>query len=168
MANHRLRFSDAAPGDAAAIAGLHNAAAGALTALHGEGHWSSLVSERGAALPHPHARVRVGRIGRRIHTVLRLATRKPWAIDVAYYTPVARPLYLTGMAVWVGRQRQGLGRSALADAVAVARAWPADAIRLDAYDAEAGAGRFYARCGFQERGRVLYRGNPLVYYELLL
>ena len=47
-------------------------------------------------------------------------------------------------------------------------AWPADSIRLDAYDADAGAGRFYARCGFLERGRVVYKGDPLVYYELLL
>jgi GNAT superfamily N-acetyltransferase len=164
----RLKFSDAKPQDAAAVAGLQNAAAGALTARYGEGHWSSLVSERGAVLAQQHARVRVGRVGKRIYTVLRLATRKPWAIDVAYFTPVERPLYLTGMAVSVAHQGQGLGRRALEDAIAVARAWPADAIRLDAYDAPAGAGQFYARCGFQERGRVVYRGDPLVYYELLL
>jgi len=81
---------------------------------------------------------------------------------------VKRPLYLTAMAVSVAHQGQGLGRLALADARAVATAWPADAIRLDAYDAAAGAGSFYARCGFTERGRVSYRGQPLVYYELLL
>ncbi len=46
--------------------------------------------------------------------------------------------------------------------------WPADSIRLDAYDADAGAGWFYAKCGFQERGRVVYKGDPLVYYEFLL
>jgi GNAT superfamily N-acetyltransferase len=101
-------------------------------------------------------------------TVLRLATRKPWAIDVSYFTPVERPLYLTGMAVSVPHQRQGLGRLALEDAVAVARAWPAEAIRLDAFDAEAGAGGFYARCGFAERGRTVYKGDPLVYFERLL
>jgi hypothetical protein len=39
---------------------------------------------------------------------------------------------------------------------------------LDAYDAAAGAGRFYARCGYQERGRVVYKGDPLIYFELLL
>ena len=99
---------------------------------------------------------------------MRLAPKKPWAIDVAYFTPVKRPLYLTGMAVSVAHQGQGLGRLALEDASAVARAWPADAIRLDAYAAEAGAGRFYAKCGFQERGRVAYRRDPLAYYELVL
>src|SRR5688500_12961280 len=150
------------------IAALQNAAAGALTARFGEGHWSSLATERGAALAQRHARVRVGRSGKRILTVLRLATKKPWAIDVSYFTPVKRPVYLTGMAVSVAHQGQGLGRLALEDARTVARAWPADAIRLDAYDAEAGAGGFYARCGFQERGRIVYRADPLVYYELLL
>jgi GNAT superfamily N-acetyltransferase len=164
----RLSFRDATAKDAPVIAGVQNAAAGALTARYGEGHWSSLVSERGTVLSQRHACVRIGRTGKRIVTVLRLATKKPWAIDTAYFTPVKKPLYLTGMAISVAHQGQGLGRLALADAIAVARAWPADAIRLDAYDAEAGAGGFYASCGFRERGRVIYKGNPLVYYELLL
>lgn len=164
----RLRFSDATPDDVAAIAALHNAVAGALTARFGEGRWSAPTTERGVALSLRHARVRVGRSGRRILTVLRLATKKPWAIDVAYFTPVTRPLYLTGMAVSVAHQRQGLGRQALEDARAVALAWPADAIRLDAFDAEAGAGPYYAKCGYRECGRVVYKGDPLVYYELLL
>ena len=164
----RLRFRDATLDDIAVIAGLQNAAAGALTARFGEGHWSSFGTERGAALAQRHARVRLGRSGKRVLTVLRLATKKPWAIDAAYFTPVKRALYLTGMAVSVAHQGEGLGRLALADASDVAREWPADAIRLDAYDAGAGAGRFYASCGYTERGRVVYKGNPLVYYELLL
>jgi GNAT superfamily N-acetyltransferase len=112
--------------------------------------------------------VRIGRDGKQIITVLRLATKKPWAIDVSYFTAVKRPLYLTGMVVSVAHQGRGLGRLALGDAVAVAHAWPADAIRLDAFDADAGAGGFYARCGFTRRGRVIYKQDPLVYYERLV
>ncbi len=168
MATLQLRFRDATLDDVAIIAALQNAAAGALTSRFGAGHWSSLVTERGAALAQRHARVRVGRSGKRILTVLRLATKKPWAIDVSYFTPVKRPVYLTGMAVSVAQQGQGLGRLALEDARAVAQAWPADAIRLDAYDAEAGAGGFYAKAGFREVARVVYRGTPLVYFELPL
>lgn len=164
----QLRFRDATLDDAPVIAALQNAAAGALTARFGEGHWSSLVTERGATVSQTHARHRVGVSGKRVLTVLRLATKKPWAIDVTYFTPVKRPLYLTGMAVAVAHQGQGLGRLALEDACTVARAWPADAIRLDAYEADAGAGSFYAKCGFQERGRVVYKRDPLVYYELVL
>jgi hypothetical protein len=33
-------------------------------------------------------------------------------------------------------------------------AWPADAIRLDAYDHPAGAGTFYTRCGFLHVGQA--------------
>lgn len=163
-----MRFRDATSDDVAAIAGLHNAAAGALTARHGPGPWSALATERGAMLALRHSRIRVGRDGKRIVTVLRLATKKPWAIDVSYFTPVKRPLYLTGMTVSVAHQGQGLGRLALEDAAAVARGWPADVIRLDAFDAGAGAGRFYTRCGFTERGRVVYKGDPLIYFERLL
>jgi GNAT superfamily N-acetyltransferase len=163
-----LKFRDATIEDAPAIAGLQNAAAGALTARFGEGHWSSLTTERSTVLAQRHARVRIGRIGKRIVTVVRLATKKPWAIDISHFTPVKRPLYLTGLAVAVTHQRRGLGGLAMTDAIEIARAWPADAIRLDAYDAPAGAGHFYARCGFQERGHVVYKGDPLVYYERLL
>lgn len=163
-----LRFRDATLKDVPAIAGLQNAAAGALTQRFGPGHWSSLVTERSATLAQRHARVRIGRLGTRIVTVLRLATKKPWAIDISYFTPVKRPLYLTGLAVAVAHQGHGLGRLAMADACAVARTWPADALRLDAYDAAAGAGGFYASCGFAERGHVVYNGDPLVYYELML
>jgi ribosomal protein S18 acetylase RimI-like enzyme len=72
------------------------------------------------------------------------------------------------MAVSVAHQGQGLGRMALADACTIGAEWPADSIRLDAYDATAGAGEFYARCGFTERGRVVYKGDALAYYERLL
>jgi ribosomal protein S18 acetylase RimI-like enzyme len=164
----KLTFRDAQPEDVPLIAALHNATSGGLTARYGEGPWSGLVTERGSELALRHARVRVGRIGKKIYSVLRLAQKKPWAIDVSYFTAVKRPLYLTGMAVSVARQGQGFGRLAVDDALKVASAWPADAIRLDAWDATAGAGGFYAKCGFVERGHVIYKGAPLVYFERLL
>jgi GNAT superfamily N-acetyltransferase len=163
-----LTFADATVDDVEAIAGLQNATAEQLTSRYGQGPWSSGTTVKGAALSLRHARVRLGRSGKRVVTVLRLAKKKPWAIDVAYFTPVTTPLYLTGMAVAVASQGNGLGRLALDDARAAARGWPADAIRLDAFDAAAGAGGFYARCGYTQRGRVVYRKASLVYYELVL
>src|SRR2546423_9611050 len=124
----QLKCRDGALKDVAVIAALQNAAAGALTARFGDGHWSSLTTERNAELSLRHARVRLGMSGKRILTVVRLAPKKPWAIDVSYFTPVKRSLYLTGMAVSVAHQGQGLGRLALDDARATAGAWPADAI----------------------------------------
>jgi len=163
-----LRFRDATVKDVAPIAALLNATAGALTARFGEGRWSSITSERSVELSLRRARMRVGVDGKRIVTTLRLATKKPWAIDVEYFTPAKRPLYLTGMAVSVAHQRRGMGRAALEDARAVAVAWPADAIRLDAFDAPAGAGGFYERCGYEERAHVVYRDDALIYFELVL
>jgi GNAT superfamily N-acetyltransferase len=97
-----------------------------------------------------------------------LATKKPWAIELTYFSPVPKALYLHAMAVAPELQRQGIGRELVRRAVAFARAWPSQAIRLDAYDAPAGAGGFYAKCGFREVGRVTYRTVPLVYFELIL
>ena len=163
-----LKFRDAGPDDVPAIAGLQNAVAGGLTAKYGEGPWSTLVSERATAVSMRHARLRVGRLDKRVVTVLRLAQKKSWAIDASYFTPVKRALYLTGMAVSVAHQGKNFGRLALEDAATISARWPADAIRLDAFDAVAGAGGFYLRCGYRERGHVVYRGTPLAYFELLI
>jgi GNAT superfamily N-acetyltransferase len=70
---------------------------------------------------------------------------------VTYFTPVRRPLYLLDMAVLPDLQGQGLGRRLLREAQAAAKSWPADALRLDAYDTPAGVGPFYAKCGWTER-----------------
>lgn len=104
----------------------------------------------------------------RIVGTLRLAAKKPGAIDLSYFTPVGRALYLHGMAVIPEHQRTGIGRKLMAKAAAAAKARPADAIRLDAYDGRSGAGPFYAKCGYRECGHTTYRKTPLVYYELLL
>lgn len=79
-----------------------------------------------------HALVLAARQGEEMVAVLRLATKKPWAIDGERFQPVPRALYLTDMAVAPGLQRRGVGRTLMEEAVAAARVWPADAIRLDA------------------------------------
>ncbi len=97
----------------------------------------------------------------------RLVAKKPWAIDPSYFSPCRKALYLVDMAVAPQVRRQGIGRSCLEHVRAEARRWPADAIRLDAFDVQCGAGPFYARCGFTEVGRITYRKAPLIYFELL-
>ena len=163
-----LSFAYADDADAPALSVLRTAVAERLTRDYGPGHWSSPVTERGVLQSLRGARVLVARRGGEIVATLRLVTKKPWAIDPAYFTPVPKALYLTDMAVDPRRQRTGIGRRILDEARAVGRGWPANAIRLDAYDADAGAGGFYARCGFREVARVVYRTTPLVYFEALL
>jgi GNAT superfamily N-acetyltransferase len=162
-------ISIARESDAAELALLRTAVADDLTRRFGPGHWSAAVTERGELRSIETSRVLIARDATGvIIATLRLATKKPWAIDKDYFAAVRRPLYLTDMAVVPGLQRRGTGRRILDEAKAVAAAWPADAIRLDAYDAAAGAAPFYSKCGFREVGRVTYRGVPLVYFELLL
>jgi GNAT superfamily N-acetyltransferase len=158
-------LTPAEPGDAAAIAALRTAVAAHLTAAHGRGHWSSAVSERGVRLAMRQGRVFVVRQQGRVVATLCLTTRKPWTIDRTRFTPVARPLYLVDMAVLPERQGRGLGRRCLAEVDRLVAAWPADGVRLDAYDGPAGAGGFYEACGYASRGRATYRGTPLLYFE---
>ncbi|MGH7726437.1 MAG: GNAT family N-acetyltransferase [Candidatus Eiseniibacteriota bacterium] len=167
-ADEDFRIVTATAQDAPALAAIRVAVAERLTRDFGKGHWSSAGTERGVLRGITTARVLVARRGSTILGSLRLETKKPWAIDVAYFTRVPRPIYLLDMMVHPSLQRQGVGRRLLVAAEEVAKAWPAQAIRLDAYNHAAGAGDFYARSGFREVGRVTYRGVPLIYFERLL
>jgi GNAT superfamily N-acetyltransferase len=167
--NHQIVVATEA--DAVPLAALHKAVADHLTQQYGQGRWSSAPTERGVlvGLRKPKfSRTLTMRRNGQIIATLRLATKKPWAIDTKYFTESKRPLYLTGMAVHPDFQGKGIGRLLLKGAEAAARAWPADTIRLDAFDAKAGAAQFYAKCGFREVARVSYKGNPLIYFELML
>jgi len=156
-------------GLAPAIAVLRNDAADYLTTQYGRNYGSGHCSERGVVADMKRgavvyvARGREGLLG-----TMTLATRKPWAIDPVFFAGSHRPLYLTNMAVAPAHQRIGVGRALLSEAARIAADWPADAIRLDAFDTVSGAGGFYAKCGFHEVGRKAYRAVPLIYYELLL
>jgi GNAT superfamily N-acetyltransferase len=164
----RFRFHLGTADDAPALAALHTAVAENLTQHYGPGAWSTKTSEKGVLHALRTSRVFVAREGSELVATLRLASKKPWAIDVRYFSACSRPLYLLAMAVATARQRAGIGRKCLEEATRAAREWPADAVRLDAFDAEAGAGVFYARCGWSEVGRTTYRNSPLIYYEFLL
>ena len=158
----------ATPADARTIADLRLAAGVHLTAQYGQGPWSAGVTEKGVLFTMRQATLYIAHHQGELAATFTLGTRKPWAIDKRYFASSQRPLYLTAMAVLPNHQGQGLGRACLVEAERIAQAWPADAIRLDAYDAPAGAGAFYTKCGFREVGRAAYRGTPLIYCELLL
>jgi GNAT superfamily N-acetyltransferase len=161
----KLRLEPATADDAAALAALHTAVADHLTRAYGRGPWSTGSTETGMLYALRHSHVFVARIDKEIVATLRLTTKKPWAIDTDYFSPARKPLYLIAMAVTPTKQRQGIGRACLEDVKRIAMDWPADALRLDAYDATAGAGNFYRRCGWVEAGRATYRGAALIYYE---
>ena len=154
--------------DAAAIAALRTAANQHLTARYGTGHWSGCVTERWVRFRMRNEHVYVMRHRGVIVATFILATKKPWSIDRSYFSPVKRPLYMIEVAVTPAMQRKGIGTKCVAAATVLCKAWPADALMLDAHDAAAGAGGFYRRCGFREVGRASYRKVPLVYFEKVI
>jgi len=167
----KLTFALATHSNAAELTALHNLVGEDLTRRFGEGMWSWRHTERGvfANLRKPKfSKILMARADQKTVGSLRLHTKKPWAIDVSYFTAVERPLYLTGMAVLPELQGKGVGRRLLKEAERLAREWPADAIRLDAFDGAVGAGPFYEKNGYREVARVKYKGDPLIYFELLL
>lgn len=164
----KLFIREAVAADAQEIAALRIAAADDLTTRFGKGFWSSNTSDKGVMLGISKGKVLIATRAGTIVGTLTLSTRKPWAIDTAYFSKARTPVYLTSMAVEPALQGQGVGRAMLTDAEETVRNWPGNAIRLDAFDAEAGAGVFYAKCGYSEKGRVVFRGVPLIYYERLL
>jgi len=161
-----IQLERAQESDAAAIAALRLAVARDLTARFGRGTWTYAAdSEAGVRMDLQTARVFIVRGNGGVIATLRLAEKKPWMLEVDFFTPARRPVYLTTMAIAPGQQRRGLGRACLEAADGIARAWSADAIRLDSYDAPAGAGEFYRKCGFQEVRRLEYHGTRLIFFE---
>ncbi len=154
--------------DIPALVALRNAATRDLSARHGQGFWSRGATGAVLARDVRTSLVLVARAADGIVATLRLTKNKPWAIDRRFFTPGRRPVYLAAMAVHPTHQRRGLGRRCLAAARTHALAMGADAIFLDAFDAAAGAGAFYQKCGFREVGRTTFRRVPLIYFELLL
>jgi GNAT superfamily N-acetyltransferase len=164
----RIKLQPATNDDVAGLVSLRIAVSEHLAAqfpgiLHPSG-----VTEKGIRFAMTRATLFVAKHRNRPIAALTLSTRKPWAIDATYFSRSEAPLYLTDMVVDPRGQRKGVGRQCLEQAIKIARRWPADAIRLDAYDADYGAGDFYQKCGYREVGRAVYRQTPLIYFELLL
>jgi ribosomal protein S18 acetylase RimI-like enzyme len=164
----RVKLQIATADDVSDLVTLRNAVSQHLAEQYGRGPWSSGSTKKGALFAMRISKVYVARHRSCLIATLTLSTRKPWAIDTKYFSQGQRPLYLTSMAVSPEYQRRGIGRLCMEEARRVAKKWPSDAIRMDAFDAEAGAGEFYRKCGMREVGRTSYRNAPLIYFEMLL
>ena len=165
----KVKLQPATVEDAEAVAALRNAVSDDLTFKHGKGWWTHHCTTAGVLFDLRNAKLYVALHRDEVVASLALNTKKPWAIDLKHFSKVARPFYLTAMVVAPELQRQGHGRACLAEVMKISRRAKAGAIFLDAYDhPAAGAGPFYAKCGWRECGRATYRGVPLNYYELLV
>jgi len=164
----RIRLQLATTGDVPDLIALNTAVSERLRARFGEGYWVSKATEKGTLFTMRRASVYIARYRKKLIARVNLSARKPWAIDTKYFTLCKRPLYVVGISVDPSFQRSGVGRQCTDEAIKIAKKWPADAVRLDAWEAAVGAGEFYRKCGFREVGRATYRLAPLIYFEMML
>jgi GNAT superfamily N-acetyltransferase len=134
----------------------------------GVGFWAGMPTEGGERFLMRIGQVYIARYRGRLIATLALTTRKPWSINVENFRASAKPLYLRAMAVDPARQGNGLGRQCIAEVQRIAAEMGRDVIRLDAFDCAAGAAEFYRKCGFAEVARVVYKGVPLIDFEMVL
>jgi GNAT superfamily N-acetyltransferase len=85
-----------------------------------------------------------------------------------FANPADPAFYLRSLSIRVDKQRQGIGRKALAAVEDMARHGGVKAIRCDTYAGEAGADGFYAKCGFTALRGIDDGGTRLVIYEKLV
>jgi GNAT superfamily N-acetyltransferase len=163
-----LSFRLATEADIQALLALRLAIDADQAERFGADRYATTLSEKSVARSLKSSRTLVAtRLGRIVGTV-RMETKKPWAIDLSYFTPVSQAVYLHNVDVHPELQRSGIGRELLDRTKTMAKDWPVDAIRLDAYDGPSGAGPFYKKYGFKKLGHTVYRGVPLAYYEFVL
>jgi GNAT superfamily N-acetyltransferase len=165
-ASSELSFRFATERDVAALLQLRLAVHADQTRRFGDDGWSTTITEKSVARAI-RSEVLLASRGRVLVGALRMETKKPWAIDLKYFTPACKALYLHDVNVAPELQRSGIGRQLVNRTRSIAQEWPVDAVRVDTYDGSAGAATFYTRCGFSEVGRTVYRGVPLVYLEFV-
>jgi predicted N-acetyltransferase YhbS len=160
-------ISVAAKSEARALAELRSAVALRMTEEFGHGHWSASPSRAEVVRQLRASQVLVARRGAEVIGTVRLVQARPGVIDSSSFTPAQNPLYVLGLSVAPQCRGQGVGRQLMEAAKDAARQRGAQALWLDAYEHEAGAGPFYMKCGFREVGRTEFRGVPLIYFEWL-
>ena len=163
-----LVLSSASESDAEEIAALRNTVAADVAQRSGLSGGAHRTTAKGVLYHLRLGQILIARRKGRIVGSLVLVKKKPWAIDVSYFSPVQSQLYLLSMNVDPALQRKGIGSQLIDYAKTTAKAGGYKAIRLDAFEASPWAVAFYPSCGFIERGRTIYRVARLVYFECLL
>jgi ribosomal protein S18 acetylase RimI-like enzyme len=148
-------ISKASLSDAGAIVALRTAVALGMAQEFGAGPWSACPD-----LAEVEQQLRVSQV---------LVARREAGIigTVRLATMAQSAFYVLGLAVAPDCRGMGVGRRLMKAAKDAARSRPEMALWLDAYDHAAGAGPFYIKCGFRERGRTTHDGMALILYEWL-
>jgi GNAT superfamily N-acetyltransferase len=164
-----VRVRRASTSEITAIQATRISASEDLTERFGEGHWSIVSSEATLIDALGNGNLYVIDADGVLAGTCRLTDRKIAFYEERWFAdPDAPATYLRDMAIAPDRQRQGIGREAMADIAQLARLQGACAVRLDAYAGPAGAGTFYRKCGYSRMHAGQFNGVRLEYYEKLL
>jgi len=142
------------------------AASDKLTKRYGSGHWS-LVTGVSTIQKHIQARtVWVGELSGKLVATLRFTESKVGFYRSSWFSdPEACAGYLMHMAVSPDKQKRGYGTALLREVEAAAINRGLEYMRLDSYDAPAGAGPFYVKAGYNLVHSREINGVPLQYWE---
>jgi GNAT superfamily N-acetyltransferase len=133
----------------------------------GPGHWSRASSLRAWKGHIGLKDVYLAEQGGRAVAVFKLRAKKPhWVPKKRFAEPDARCLWLTDFYVDPDHLRRGIGRACMEEVRRIAAKAGCRWVRFDAYDAAAGAGAFYEKCGCVMVDRTALRGVKLLIFEL--
>ena len=163
------RLRAALAGDVRGVREILAAAANDLTTRFGVAHWSAIPSMEALRKYADQGDLYVVEAEADAIGTLRLTDRKIGFYRSEWFAnPKDNAAYLLDMAIDPRHQRRGIGRRSMRLAEELARAKGSRAIRLDAYAGPAGAGRFYAKCGYRLVHAGEFNGVALEYYETLI
>src|SRR4030095_5424963 len=111
-----LSFRFATQSDIPALLKLRLAVDADQAERFGKNRWSTTINEKSVARGLKASRVLLARRHGRIIGTLRMETKKPWAIDLRYFTPVAKAVYLHDVDVDPLFRRSGIGSQLLESA----------------------------------------------------
>src|SRR5471032_3383897 len=120
-----LTFRAATPADAEELAALRNAVAADQFQRFGVKSFNT--TSRGILCDLRWGDLLIARNKKQIVSSLLFVKKKPWAIDVSYFTPVEYPLYVRAMNTHPDFQHQGAGTRLLKYALTFARSKGSDA-----------------------------------------
>lgn len=167
MATASIRL--AAPGEIAGIYKLSVAAASDLVDKYGQGRWRVAAARKTLKRNQQSDSLFVIVKDAVIVGTFCFTTKKAGFYRRGWFAFPDDPAgYLLNMAIAPQHQRQGIGREVMNHIDQLARSMKLLAVRFDAYEANAGAGGFYRKCGYQlvHVGKVGDVG--LEYYEKVL
>ena len=148
---------------------IRRSAADLLTSVHGEGHWSTVTSVKTIRKHAEAGLVYLFFEGDSPIGTFHLVDRKIGFYKKEWFEIPDQPaFYLMHMALHPDRQRKGLGREMMIEIEAIAVNKSIHSIRFDAYNADAGAGKFYEKCGYQLVHKGSFNSVALLYFEKVL